>query len=202
MPLRIALMIGFILFNAPIIAAPVYNNPIPIYTNKTYVHYATHLTFPPVLATFVRVGILRFDNSANDIGVAYNSLNSNVPISINIYVYPKTEIINKNISKSDAQEADKLLQQNRLNQIKNEILTAEPNAKLIKEGNIILQSHKVKMLTYNYENNRTTAYLLSNRNWFLEYRITYPAWAPNTKDSILAFSKKDITTFFNLKNNI
>jgi hypothetical protein len=141
-------------------------------SDQTIVHHHSGAVFEETCDIFIRSGVTRYDALGKDVSVGYDFRGESGSIFATIYVYP-----------TNAGEVNDVLLRNHFQELKNTVLNYYSNVQLTAE-----QENRYEFptgdrfgiwagfnLVVNNEHKRSFLFLFGENEWFISYRITYPA---------------------------
>ena len=161
------------------------------------------MLFPENVGQFKRVQITQFSPAEKGVGIGYNLNNPVAPVVTTVYVYPAPRLISIG-SPPDVVETGRAgLFQRHLEGIKQDIMRAHPDARLISDEDITLteagQTHKGRKVTFEFaytfgqysQDSISQLYLFQNGTWMIKYRVTFPrATSSKVEKAIAEFLNK------------
>jgi len=164
--------------------------PAEIEANGRYVHEPSGMVFPPAVLDFKRVELFRYDKEGRDVSGGYNLERDAYTIVATVYVYPIPPSGNPATGLVAAH----------FESVKQAIMTAHPDARLLQEDQVKVTQGKVTKFGLHalfrlsqatpagQQMSRSEAYLFTHGKWFIKYRLTYPeAYAEQCARDIKAF---------------
>ena len=131
------------------------------------VHALSGFAFPERIGAFRRGPVLRYNNAGDDVSVGYDE--DSAEIVATLYVYP---------THGRTLEAEFAARQHEVSQ-------AHPDAQLISSGNVAVTPKRISAPSASYtfavevaggeQQLRSELLVAQAGNWFVEYRISYPA---------------------------
>jgi len=153
-------------------------------SDQTIVHRHSGAVFEETYDIFVRSGVTKYDELGKDVSVGYDFRGESGSISATIYVYPTNAgEVNDDLLRSHFQELKKTV----LNYYSNVQLTAEQENIYEFPSGDRFGIWAGFNLVMNNEYKMSFLFLFGENEWFISYRISYPAtmhWKEGVSDAI------------------